>query len=181
MAINVSPRQIRNGHLVDKLRRKLASCDPRDCAGLDLEITETALQTGSSAVEALKELKSLGINIVIDDFGTGYSCLNSLKHLPIDVLKIDRSFIRGIPRDADDKAIATTIIAMAHSLGMRVIAEGVETQEQLQFVADQHCDEVQGFLFFAPLSGDECERALMDELAGPGMLATQARGQRAPH
>jgi EAL domain-containing protein (putative c-di-GMP-specific phosphodiesterase class I) len=132
-------------------------------------------------VEALKELKSLGINIVIDDFGTGYSCLNSLKHLPIDVLKIDRSFIRGIPRDADDKAIATTIIAMAHSLDMCVIAEGVETREQLQFVKDQRCDEVQGFLFFAPLSGDECERALMDELAGPGMLATQARGQRAPH
>jgi EAL domain-containing protein (putative c-di-GMP-specific phosphodiesterase class I) len=180
MAINLSPRQIRNERFVDKVRRTLLACDPRDCAGLDLEITESALQTGAHTVAALKELKSFGINIVIDDFGTGYSCLNSLKHLPIDVLKIDRSFIHGIPDDADDKAIATTIIAMAHSLGMRVIAEGVETQEQLQFVTDQHCDEVQGYLFFQPLSAHECERALMAELRGPAMLATQAREQRPP-
>jgi len=180
MAINLSPRQIRNERFVDKVRRTLLACDPRDCAGIDLEITESALQTGAHTVAALKELKSFGINIVIDDFGTGYSCLNSLKHLPIDVLKIDRSFIHGIPGDADDKAIATTIIAMAHSLGMRVIAEGVETQEQLRFVTDQHCDEVQGFLFFQPMSAHECERALMAELRGPAIQATQAREQRPP-
>lgn len=160
LAINVSARQIRKPYFVNEMRRRILACQPMNGFGLDLEITESVLQTDPDIVDALKELKSLGIKIAIDDFGTGYSSLNSLKHLPIDVLKIDRSFINGIPGDSDDKAISSAIIAMGHSLNMSVIAEGIETQEQLDFVMEQHCDEAQGFLFFPPLPTEECERFL---------------------
>jgi len=160
LAVNVSARQIKKPRFVDEMRRHVLACQPLTGFGLDLEITESVLQTDPDIVDALKELKSLGIKIAIDDFGTGYSSLNSLKHLPIDVLKIDRSFIHGIPGDSDDKAISSAIIAMGHSLNMSVIAEGIETQEQLQFVMEQHCDEAQGFLFFPPLPMEECEHFL---------------------
>ena len=160
IAINLSARQIRKKRFMEDMRDKLLACQPFEGFGIDLEITETALQTDADTVHALRGLKSFGLKVVIDDFGTGYSCLNSLKQLPVDVLKIDRSFIHGIPADGDDRAIATAIIGMAHSLEMSVIAEGVETREQLQFVMDQRCDEVQGFLFFQPLSAPACEQVL---------------------
>ncbi len=162
LAINLSVRQIKRPHLVEEIRRKLDTHRfDGDGIGLDLEVTETALQIEPHTVEALKELKALGLKIVIDDFGTGYSSLNSLKHLPVDILKIDRSFIHGIPADSGDKAIASAIVAMGHSLGMRVVAEGVETPEQLRFVMEQRCDDVQGFLLYPPLSADECGRHLL--------------------
>ncbi|WP_292936301.1 PAS domain S-box protein [Noviherbaspirillum sp.] len=161
LAINLSVRQIKRPHLVDEIRKKLGAVPPYTDIGLDLEVTETAMQIEPDTVDALRELKALGLNIVIDDFGTGYSSLNSLKHLPVDILKIDRSFIRGIPMDSGDKAIASAIVAMGHSLGMRVVAEGVETHEQLQFVMEQHCDDVQGFLLYPPMPADECGRFLM--------------------
>ncbi|HEX7646133.1 MAG TPA: bifunctional diguanylate cyclase/phosphodiesterase, partial [Noviherbaspirillum sp.] len=160
LAINLSARQLRNPRFVDNIRQRLKTFVPADGFCLELEITETVLQTAPHIVNALNELKSLGLQIAIDDFGTGYSSLNSLKHLPVDVLKIDRSFIHGIPEDADDKAIASAIIAMGHNLGMRVIAEGIETEEQLQFLIGQQCDEAQGFLVHPPLRVDECERLL---------------------
>ncbi len=158
VAINLSARQIKRPRFLEEMRRKLLAyqCTP-DGFGLDIEVTETALQTDANIAGALKELKALGLKIAIDDFGTGYSSLNSLKHLPVDILKIDRSFIHGLPADSGNKAITSAIIAMGHSLGMHVIAEGIETQEQLHFVMGQHCDEAQGFLFFPPLPASECE------------------------
>lgn len=162
LAINLSARQLRNPSFVNSIRERLERLIRVDGFYLELEITETALQTAPHIIDALNELKSLGLQIAIDDFGTGYSSLNSLKHLPVDVLKIDRSFIHGIPEDADDRAIASAIIAMGHNLGMRVIAEGVETEQQLQFLIDQQCDEVQGFLVHPPLRAEECERLLAD-------------------
>jgi diguanylate cyclase (GGDEF)-like protein/PAS domain S-box-containing protein len=176
LAINVSARQIRKPNFVDEMRKRILACYPLDGFGLDLEITESVLQTAPEIVDALKELKSLGIKIAIDDFGTGYSSLNSLKHLPIDVLKIDQSFIHGIPGDSDDKAISSAIIAMGHSLNMSVIAEGIETQEQLQFIMEQHCDEAQGFLFFPPLPVEECEHFLRS-----GNMNSMFKVFEAPH
>ncbi|RZI42406.1 PAS domain S-box protein [Herbaspirillum sp. HC18] len=178
LGINFSARQIARPHLVENIRKRLLECHSFNGFGLDIEVTETALQTDPDTIEALKELKALGLRIVIDDFGTGYSSLNSLKHLPVDILKIDRSFIHGIPRDADNKAIASAIIAMGHSLGMSIVAEGVETPDQLRFVMDQRCDDVQGFLFYPPLAADRCEPFLrsgvpIDLLQRCGMAAAQ--------
>lgn len=167
LAVNLSARQLRKPGFIDDIRRRLAMLYPVDGFSLDLEMTETILQTEPDIVDALKELKSMGLKIAIDDFGTGFSSLNSLKHLPVDILKIDRSFISGIPEDADDRAIASAIIAMGHNLGMSVIAEGVETPEQLQFVMEQECDEAQGFLFHPPLRAEEFEHFLASGASVP--------------
>ncbi|HEX7986161.1 MAG TPA: EAL domain-containing protein, partial [Duganella sp.] len=145
-------------------RTRLGRLAPLDGFGVDVEVTETALQTGAPTIAALRALRALGVRIAIDDFGTGYSCLNSLKHLPVDILKIDRSFICGIP-DGDDGAIAAAIAAIGRGLGMRVVAEGVETAAQLQFVAALGCDEVQGFVHFPPLSNEDCARVLREDAA----------------
>ena len=103
------------------------------------------------AIKVLQALKRMGVTLAIDDFGTGYSSLAYLKLFPIDHLKIDRSFVRDIERDPDDAAIAMSTIALAHSLGMRVVAEGVETRAQLEILQKNQCDEVQGFFFSQPL------------------------------
>ncbi|GAB3542938.1 hypothetical protein GCM10027343_15770 [Noviherbaspirillum agri] len=161
LALNLSGRQLRQPGFVDAIREKLHAWPPMNGYGIDLEVTETALQTHPDIITALRELKPLGFRVAVDDFGTGYSSLHSLKHLPADILKIDRAFIHGIPGDPDDKAITSAIIAMGHSLGMTIIAEGIETQEQLQFLASEHCDEVQGFLFSPPVSATECEQMLI--------------------
>lgn len=100
-----------------------------------------------------EEMKSLGLKIALDDFGTGYSSLGQLKHYPVDTLKIDRSFITAVPEDEDDNAITTAIISMAKTLGLTIVAEGVETREQLLFLALQNCHHIQGFHFQKPLSG----------------------------
>jgi EAL domain-containing protein (putative c-di-GMP-specific phosphodiesterase class I) len=130
-------------------------------SALDLEITEThAMQNAEATIMTLRELKRLGVRISIDDFGIGYSSLSYLKRLPIDTLKIDQSFVRDITTDPDDAAIATAVIALAHTLKLQVVAEGVETQEQLEFLSARHCDRMQGYLFSRPLPADECAEFL---------------------
>jgi EAL domain-containing protein (putative c-di-GMP-specific phosphodiesterase class I) len=110
------------------------------------------MDNAEATIKTLGELKRMGIRLSIDDFGTGYSSLSYLKRFPIDTLKIDQSFVRDITTDVDDNAIASTIIAMAHNLRLKVIAEGVETQEQIDILCEKDCDEVQGYFFSHPLS-----------------------------
>jgi len=154
MSVNLSVRQFRHQDMVSVVAKALAASGlaPGDLA---LEITESILLEEQSVVNTLYELDAMGVEISIDDFGTGYSSLSYLKRLPIDTLKIDRSFVQNIPNDADDVAIAQAILAMASSLGMRVIAEGVESVEQAVFLRDKGCDAMQGFYFSKPLAANE--------------------------
>src|SRR5208337_2976455 len=123
---------------------------------LDLEITESvAMKNPEHTVANINRLAEMGVNISIDDFGTGYSSLSYMKRLPIQKLKIDQSFIRDIATDPDDRAIITAVTSMAHNMNMKVIAEGVETEDQLSFLRETHCDEAQGYLFSRPLPAEE--------------------------
>ena len=163
VSVNLSARQFLDASLVETVKRILAETgvDPRL---LGLELTESALiQHDETVSNALHDLKTTGLSIAIDDFGTGYSSLGYLKRLPIDYLKIDQSFVRDIATDKDDATIVVTVIAMAHGLGMKVIAEGVETDEQLQFLREHGCDEVQGFLLARPGSAGEISGFLKEK------------------
>jgi len=147
IAVNLSPRQFVHRQLIESVLSTLSSTGC-DASVVVFEITEsTVMHNPVRAVALLNELKEMGIRLAIDDFGTGYSSLAYLKRFPIDCLKIDRSFVADIPRDAGNTAITQAIVAMSHSLGLKVIAEGVETQEQLAFLREHGCDQVQGFYF----------------------------------
>ena len=161
IAINLSGRQILNNRLIDTVQAALrdGGLQPSDVE-IELEITETLLHSIERSVEVLRRLRRLGIRLAIDHFGTGYSSLSLLKRLPVDTLKIDRTFVRNIPDDTDNKAIAAAIISMGHSLGLRVIAEGVETDGQLAFLLQQGCDEVQGHLLSEAVSAEAVSRLL---------------------
>jgi EAL domain-containing protein (putative c-di-GMP-specific phosphodiesterase class I) len=133
---------------------------------LELELTETFLMQDSTAMSAvLHNLKGLGLKLALDDFGTGYSSLNHLKRFPIDTLKIDRSFVRGITTNSDDASIVCAVISMGKNLHMRVIAEGVETREQLTFLQDRECPFGQGYYFSRPLTGKACTQLLRRGIA----------------
>jgi len=151
ISVNLSARQFAEGDLHQRIAQILQhSGIPAGC--LELELTESILMEDvANAMQTLGSLKKLGVYIAIDDFGTGYSSLNYLKQFPIDVLKIDRSFVDGLPHGEQDGQIARAIIAMAHSLNLKVIAEGVETLAQLDFLRGHDCDEVQGFLLGRPM------------------------------
>ena len=151
MAVNISARQFHEQDVIETVIRTL---DETGLAPeyLELELTESSIMKNADlAADVLIRLKRMGINISIDDFGTGYSSLASLKRLPIDALKIDQSFVRDATTDPDDAALVMAIITLAHNLRLKVIAEGVETEEQLRFLHLLRCDEIQGFLFSKPL------------------------------
>ena len=155
IAINVSPRQFRDPGFVGTVRAALSEHDlPGEC--LELEITERLLLDDSIETQSiLNELDEMGVNLSVDDFGTGYSALSYLKSYPFDTLKIDRSFVNDVNTEDEDAALVTAIITMAHSLGLEVIAEGVEDAAQLQFLIRNHCDMAQGYFFSRPVPSDE--------------------------
>ncbi|MBK5354070.1 EAL domain-containing protein [Pseudomonas sp. TH41] len=157
VSVNISARQFSDGQLGTRIATILKEAGlPPAC--LELELTESILMREvSEAMQILAGLKNLGLSIAVDDFGTGYSSLNYLKQFPIDVLKIDRTFVDGLPSGEQDAQIARAIIAMAHSLNLAVIAEGVETHEQLDFLREHGCDEVQGYLFGRPMPANRFE------------------------
>jgi len=156
VSINVSGRELMNQNTLvvfkDIIQR--AQLETKDLH-LELEITEGVLRDAERSLKTLNELKSLGVSLAIDDFGTGYSSLSRLKHLPIDTLKIDRSFVKDLPDNQDDGAITCAVIALGQSLNLRVIAEGAETQDQIRFLRDRGCDEIQGFLLGRPVPACE--------------------------
>jgi EAL domain-containing protein (putative c-di-GMP-specific phosphodiesterase class I) len=132
-------------------------------SSLVVEITESSLiENLDTAVDIVNGLHEAGVCVALDDFGTGYSSLNYLKRFPIDVVKIDRSFLRDFPAQPNDTEIVSAIIAMAHSLGLRVVAEGVETDRQLQVLQNMQCDEIQGYLFSKPISRDHATELLLN-------------------
>ena len=162
VAVNLSARQFRQDNLVDVISDVIreTSLDPQR---LELELTESVIIDDLEASRGtLAELKAMGIRISLDDFGTGYSSLRLLKELPIDSLKIDQSFIRDITSDVDDAAIVSTLISLAHNLKLRVIAEGVETGKQLEYLRVKKCDEAQGYLIARPMTADAFENWIQE-------------------
>jgi two-component system CheB/CheR fusion protein len=166
LAINISGRQFASKSLPETIELILSETGV-DAGRIVIEITETMLMGNTDeAVLALRRISNTGLEISIDDFGTGYSSLSYLKHFPIDKLKIDKSFIQDIGIDPNDAAIVTAIIAMAHSLDLKVVAEGVESEEQLAFLRQHGCDEYQGYHFSKPLPASGVPALLQKTLAG---------------
>jgi len=156
VAVNLSMLQLLRAELPVRLHQILET-HGLQADQLELELTETVVMANAEqSVRTLRELKTIGVSLAIDDFGTGYSSLSYLKRLPIDTLKIDRAFVGDLTTDPDDEAITSTIIAMAHSLGLNVVAEGVETAQQFEYLHLRGCDEIQGFWFAAPLEPEAC-------------------------
>ncbi len=161
VAVNLSPKQFRHQDLSQLIATVLSETG-LEAKYLELEITETAVMDNvEAAVSKLHEIHKMGVSIAVDDFGTGYTSISYLKQFPINVIKIDQSFVKGIPQNQDDVAITSAVIALAHNLGIKVVAEGVETAEQLQCLADHQCDWVQGYFLSKPLS----EKKMIKQLA----------------
>lgn len=160
LAVNVSAKQFHQADFVEVVRHALQQSGANS-EQLKLELTESlVLSNIGETISKMHQLKLLGIRFSMDDFGTGYSSLSYLKKLPLDQVKIDQSFVRDLPGDRHDAAIVQTIIAMAHALDLHVIAEGVETQEHLEFLRDSGCHSYQGYLFGKPMTLEEFEDLL---------------------
>ncbi len=167
VAVNLSVRQLRQPNLAQSVEDALQRAGI-DSSGLELEITESMIMKDTeNAVAVLRTLSDMGIHLAMDDFGTGYSSLSYLKRFPIHTIKIDRSFINDIVTDPDDQEIIRTIISMGHSLRRRIVAEGVETEEQRVLLRKLRCDEMQGYLLSPPVSADEIDRILASTRHGP--------------
>lgn len=164
VAVNLSPRQFRHADLVAMVRSTLAETR-LDATALELELTEgSVMEDGEQAIATLRELNALGIKISIDDFGLGYSSLSRLTQLPIDVLKIDQSFVRDATENPENAAIMMAIITLAHSLKLKVVAEGVEEESQYKFLRLLRCDYMQGYLFSKPLTTEALARLLKERI-----------------
>ncbi|MBD0269156.1 MAG: EAL domain-containing protein, partial [Cyanobacteria bacterium Co-bin8] len=161
MSVNLSARQFEQPDLVDIVGQILAETGLHPDY-LELEVTESALMNDMlNSVKTLEQLKMLGIVLALDDFGTGYSSLNYLKQFPVNMLKIDRSFVQDVTSNPDSAAVANAIIALAKSLRLKITAEGIETQEQLDYLKLQGCDEGQGFYLARPTPAEACTQRLM--------------------
>ncbi len=174
VAVNISVKQLTHGDFVATVKRVLeeTGLNPEY---LGLELTETTIMNNTSqAVGILQELRAMGVRVSIDDFGTGHSSLSYLKNPPMDTIKIDRSFLKNIASDPDNAAIAGAVIAMAHSMNLRVVAEGIETLEQLDFLRSLNCDEMQGYFISRPVGADNFKQIMVSEEA-----AADAKGKRA--
>lgn len=170
ISVNLSMRQLHDENFVDELQAILKDTGLQS-SQLELEVTESMLMVDAhKVVKLLTQIRKLGVHIAIDDFGTGYSSLSYLKKLPLSCLKVDRSFVKDLPEDAEDKAITSMIVAMANSLGHSVIAEGVEKTEQLQYLRDNGCDVVQGYLICHPIPANDLMLTLF-EWDGRAVLA----------
>jgi EAL domain-containing protein (putative c-di-GMP-specific phosphodiesterase class I) len=179
VAVNVSARQMAEQDFVQSVARVLQETG-LDPVCLELELTESAVMNDvEHAIEVMRELKKLGVKLAIDDFGTGYSSLAHLKRFAVDVLKIDQAFVRDLTVDPDDAAIVTTIIALAANLNLQVISEGVETADQLAFLREHGCSQMQGYYFSRPVPAtaiasvlDENEAQLVAGSGAPLRVAT---------
>jgi diguanylate cyclase (GGDEF)-like protein/PAS domain S-box-containing protein len=160
VSVNVSPRQFEENMLVERVASALAESGlPPDA--LELEVTESLIMRDlAQSIDKMRELKGMGVSLSIDDFGTGYSSLSSLKSFPISRLKIDKSFVRELADNEDDQAIAMAVISLGHKLNLRVIAEGVETEQQKSFLREHECDEMQGYLFSKPVAPERIAEML---------------------
>ncbi|OWW22693.1 EAL domain-containing protein [Noviherbaspirillum denitrificans] len=175
VAVNLSARQFHQGDLAETIAEILEQHDLPPSL-LEVELTEGILMDDTSqTASVLDKLHGMGVQISIDDFGTGYSSLSYLKRLPIQILKIDQSFVRDIHTDPDDRAIVTAVIALAHSMKLRVVAEGVETPEQLAFLKEYDCDMMQGYLFSRPVSGDDVLSLLENDTRLKNEVAEQMK------
>jgi len=155
ISINLSARQFSDPDLIVDIQSAIVKYKVPPTQ-LEFEVTESLLATDiNHAIELLKSLQRIGSTIAIDDFGTGYSSLNYIKQLPLDKLKVDRAFIKDLPDDNDDKQITAAIIAMAHTLNLKVVAEGIETDAQMEFLQTLGCEIGQGYLFDKPISAEE--------------------------
>ena len=166
VAVNVSPREFRGADFCENVRAALkqADLDPRF---LELEITEAVvMQNAASTSSALAELKAIGVRLAVDDFGTGYSSLSYLTRFPVDALKFDKSFVRNIIDNLNDAIVVRTIINMGQNLKLKVVAEGIETQEQLVFLQAAGCDEGQGYYFRRPVTGYQFAKLLKSGIRG---------------
>ena len=163
VAVNLSVKQLLKKDFASTVEQALADTGLAPSL-LELEITEsTLMENAQDTLEALHRLRGLGVRLSIDDFGTGYSSLSYLKRFPVDIIKIDRSFVRDVPHDADDAAIVTGIIALAHSLRLDVVAEGVETESQLRFLREQSCDMLQGYYLSQPVPAEQFAREMLSQ------------------
>ena len=177
MSVNVSPRQFEEKRLVERVAQALED-SALPAGALELEVTESLIMRDlAQSVGKMRELKAMGISLSIDDFGTGYSSLSALKSFPISSLKIDKSFISELADNRDDQAIAMAVISLGHKLNLRVIAEGVETEQQCRFLRENDCDEMQGYLFSPPLPPDAVAALLLAQAPPPlpAVTATACR------
>ncbi len=179
VSVNLSVRQLERGDIVQVVNQALADAQlPAEC--LELEITESVIMRAENAIHALLALNKLGVRLSVDDFGTGYSSLAYLKLLPIQTLKIDRSFVSGIGAHLGDEAIIQAVIGMARSLGLQTVAEGVETPEQLAFLLKQGCDQIQGFFFSRPRNATAFEAEYRALCEGPAAFQAEAGEASSP-
>ena len=178
VAVNISFRQFARGDLAERVRRVLDDIG-LDPSLLEIELTESVLlEAEGDSLRQLRELKALGVCLALDDFGTGYSSLSYLTRLPVDRFKIDRSFMEGVPDRSDSVAVVRAILAMGHSLDLSVIAEGVETEEQIRFLRQEGCQEIQGFFFSRAVSADKLTEMLKREPVPAGLTPAASSRRR---